>query len=166
MGAAGRPALPIPLGKRYGRLVVIGRGQTRVNNKPTWECLCDCGNRKDIRGTQLQRGTTVTCGCREGRARVDPPGWPRREDHALYTTWRGMRERCQYLKHVAYDRYGGRGIRVCERWDGDFRAFVEDMGPKPTAQHSIDRIDPDGNYEPSNCRWATASEQNSNKRRT
>jgi hypothetical protein len=80
-----------------------------------------------------------------------------------YRSWRAMRDRCNCESHSEYKRYGARGIRVCERWN-DFTLFLADMGPKPTARHSIDRIDPDGNYEPSNCRWATAIEQARNKR--
>lgn len=84
--------------------------------------------------------------------------------HPLYFTWRGMRERCRSPKHHAYHDYGGRGIRVCDRWNSSFSAFAEDMGQRPSAAHTLDRINSNGNYEPGNVRWATAKQQANNRR--
>lgn len=82
-----------------------------------------------------------------------------------YPCWSAMRQRCHNWRNVDYHNYGGRGITVCDRWFESFDAFLEDMGPRPSPKHSIERMDNDGNYEPGNCKWATASEQNSNQRR-
>lgn len=84
--------------------------------------------------------------------------------HPLYKTWQSMIVRCTRPIHESYPNYGGKGIRVCERWSNSFWAFVEDMGPKPTPKHTLDRVDSTGNYEPANCRWATHREQRANSK--
>lgn len=91
-------------------------------------------------------------------------GGHQRSEHPNYGIWAGMLTRCYNAKHNTFPRYGGRGITVCDRWRQDFAAFAEDMGPRPSTSHSIDRIDGTGNYEPGNCRWATNAEQVANKR--
>jgi hypothetical protein len=96
---------------------------------------------------------------KRGRPRVDNL----KKRHPLYNTWGKMKSRCYNPNNIRYDRYGGRGIRVCARWMNSFQAFVEDMGEKPTPGHQLDRIDNDGNYEPSNCGWATRAEQTYNQ---
>lgn len=88
-----------------------------------------------------------------------------RKTHPLYTVWQAMRQRCYDINTNSYEYYGGRGITVCERWRNSYHSFVADMGERPTAKHQLDRVDPDGNYEPSNCRWVTTKEQANNKRK-
>ena len=119
------------------------------------------------------------CGCAKTKAepyvykKKDNPNWvsPARKevkdvDHPLYHTWQSMKQRCYRATHPKYIHYGGRGITVCDAWKHSFNTFAKDMGPKPTPNHSIDRINNEGNYEPSNCRWATVKEQNNNKRKS
>jgi hypothetical protein len=93
-----------------------------------------------------------------------PPDYQRRQTHPLYETWRGILKRCLYPKAIGYMNYGGRGITICKRWKDSFEAFVSDVGPRPSAHHTLDRKNNDGNYEPGNVRWATRIEQNSNGR--
>lgn len=95
-----------------------------------------------------------------------PYEFHRRRHTPEYTVWAGMVQRCEDVKCKSYPRYGGRGIKVCKQWRYSFVAFVRDVGPRPSPQHSLDRINNNGNYEPGNCRWATAQEQQRNSRWT
>ena len=149
-------------GLRFGRLLVIRRGANNGRHV-MWEVACDCGQTKRVRGNRLERGTTRSCGClaRElcsKRARTHG-----RSHTPEHITWGSMIERCSNRRCRGYRNYGARGISVCERWKR-FEHFYADMGPRPSPSHSIDRIDPAGNYEPGNCRWATNDAQQTNKR--
>lgn len=126
-------------------------------------CLCDCGNRKIIAYSNIKRGSSKSCGCLHA-SRIGAlnrvHGMTRTK---VYRAWKHLRERINNPNCKKYSLYGGRGISLCERWN-KFENFIEDMGQPPTSFHSIDRINVNGNYEPGNCRWATAKEQARNKR--
>lgn len=146
-------------GKVFGKLTVVDIDRTE-GGLSYWLCSCACGGSRVVRNGNLTSGNTKSCGCTKRNPRKH--GLLHRPE---YRTWSSMRTRCENPHSISYNRYGGRGIQVCERWR-EFANFFSDMGPRPSAHHSIDRIDSDGDYEPRNCRWATRKEQSDNKART
>lgn len=156
----GRPMLDL-VGSTFGRLTVVRFADVAHGSR--WECRCACGNTRTVHGSQLTKGATVSCGCWR-RTRKDKGTGP--SSTPEYRAWVAMRHRCTDENHADYPSYGGRGIRMCDRWLNSFEAFLADMGPRPTPEHSIDRRDNDSHYEPGNCRWATVEQQNRNKRNT
>lgn len=156
------------VGLRYGRLVVIKYAGYSLNESAVWECLCDCGNIKICRGISLTVGDTKSCGClhhewagKYGERRKKHGHTKERKHSPTYSSWAAMIERCTNIKYAHFDRYGGRGIKVCKRWL-KFENFLEDMGERPT-KHTLDRINSDKNYTKKNCRWSTQKEQCNNK---
>ena len=149
------------VGKKFGRLTVIGTLEKR------FICLCDCRTICDKQASNVRSGKTRSCGCLNREVTRERNfkhgGKQRAEVSGEYNNWVAMRQRCSNPNIKHYSNYGGRGISICGRWDS-FAAFREDMGPRPSKKHSIDRINVDGNYEPGNCRWATPKEQRKNQR--
>lgn len=156
-------------GQQFGRLTAVKRLPFKRPHS-VWLCRCECGRTKKVALASLRRGLTRSCGClyrevfavqnnnfRHGastRERMTPE----------YVSWFSMKARCYNPNAANYHLYGGRGIKICERWRSSFTNFLEDMGPKPTPSHSIDRINNDSNYEPANCKWSTSKEQAANRR--
>lgn len=151
-------------GRRFDRLLVLAPAAAQGK----WLCRCVCGTKREVWATHLKRGNTRSCGCLNSEvvaarnvAEAEHGMWRSNE----FAIWQGMIQRCS--EHVEASKrkvYYERGIRVCDRWRASFVSFYEDMGPRPSKKHSLDRIENDKGYEPGNVRWATASQQANNKR--
>lgn len=153
-------------GQRFGMLTVIKMSDIRKHRYVCWECRCDCGNTTVVIGTHLTSGNTRSCGRHAATGKNNGNYEHGLFDNELYKRWQSVKTRCYNPNSNSYPNYGGRGIKVCEEWKGSFEAFYEwamENGYEKGLQ--IDRVDNDGNYEPSNCRWIT-SKENYNNRRT
>lgn len=146
------------IGQRFGNYTIIAKSDRRLpsGGRPFYACRCDCGSVREVNIQILRSGRAKGCGCRlfKHGMRHTP----------LYGVWQAMINRCHNPNVDRFRDYGGRGIKVCDRWRGSFQAFFDDMGDRPSDDHQIDRIDNDGDYEPGNCRWVPRKDQQRNKR--
>lgn len=149
-------------GQVFGHLTVLSR--VSATGQAKWLCRCKCGAERTYPGYELRNGHIKSCGCQRG-----PSSKERNTTHGMtrtptYQVWVNMRNRCYRPEVRGYERYGGAGIAVCESWRSSFEAFLKDMGPRPVG-FQLDRIDPTGDYSPSNCRWVDINTQANNKKR-
>jgi hypothetical protein len=152
--------------ERYGRLTVL-KDVERYGYRRRVQCQCDCGNIKNYYYASIKSNHTTSCGClkKESKHLIKHSDSRIGKVTKEYVTWQNMKRRCDNPNKKCWMDYGGRGIKVCDRWINSYENFLLDMGRKPTPFHSIDRINVNGDYEPSNCKWSTKSEQQYNRRK-
>jgi hypothetical protein len=176
------PARSLSPGDKFGRLTVVCYSHTNKHKNQVWLLRCACGGSATVTTAELRKSGTQSCGCLKrdtmaarnmataiannnspelsGRSIADP------DVRSLYDVWKAMRQRCNNPNDKEYANYGGRGVKVCERWDRSFAAFLSDMGTRPSSKHSIDRENNEKGYEPGNMRWANPAQQVRNRRIT
>lgn len=155
----GKTKITYPYGEKFGDLTVICESLTSLNGMATcWWCKCTCGKELIVVGTRLRSGNAKSCGCTRFK-RLYKHHMTGRTEHNI---WRTMLARCSNPNFKNYKYWGGKGIRVCERWK-EFSNFYSDMGDRPSKDYSIDRIDGSKDYSPDNCKWSTRIEQNNNR---
>lgn len=151
-------------GKTFGKWRVIEYVKS-VNGKAHWKCQCECGIFKDVEGCTLKSGRSVSCRKCSAKNVGDMLREHTMRGTKVWRTWLSIKTRCTNPRQVkAYKYYGAKGVKVCDQWMESFQAFYDHIGDPPTPEHSIDRIDPFGNYEPGNVRWATSQQQRANLR--
>ncbi len=152
------------IGQRFGRLLVVSINGKNKHNNVCWLVKCDCGTQKTVASGDLRNNHTKSCGCLKTEKLNIFNSTHRLSKSAEYNIWNLIKSRCYREKDSRFHDYGGRGIKVSKRWKNSFENFIMDMGPRPSNRYSIDRINNNGNYTKSNCRWATNIEQCNNTR--
>ena len=161
------------LGKRVHRWTLLSIGESLTSasgrKRPRWLCRCDCGNEKLVLQQSLllalrsEEGGSRSCGCLAVEANIRHGHNRGQQPTSEYMAWLSAKKRCSNSSNASFHRYGARGIRICTRWCNSFKSFLQDMGPKPDPSYSLDRVDPNGDYEPTNCRWAPIGVQSRNR---
>ena len=149
--------------QKFTRLKVLERADN-LNNQVRWRCICDCGNEVIVRSAALRNGYTKSCGCLSRDRTIKRNKTHGLSKHRLYSIYKNMKQRCYNKNRPDYQRYGGKGVRICKEWLDDFKTFYDWAYENGYSDGlSIDRIDVDGNYEPSNCRWVDDKTQARNR---
>ena len=152
------------VGERFGRLVVVEKDKAR-NGHVRWRCKCDCGKECIVYGSSLKTGNTTSCGCYKAENSKRLYSSVRQNDKRLYAVWNGIKQRCLNKNSRSYHNYGGRGIKICDEWANDYKSFYNwAMRSGYQSGLQIDRIDNDGDYCESNCRFVSRNIQSNNKR--
>lgn len=152
------------IGAKFNRLTILGMSTNGSNYAKRVICICDCGNNTTVNLANLKNSNTKSCGCLWSETIIKTNTFHGMSSTREYSCWEHIKTRCYNTKAECYPDYGGRGIKVCDRWLNSFENFFKDMGNCPSKKHSVERVENDGDYEPNNCKWATGFEQAGNKR--
>lgn len=164
---ANRPGTPPRYhleGQKFGRWLVLERSHANSHYSYFWSCVCDCGTRRNVLQKSLLSGLSRSCGCLKREVASETSKKHGLSNTKEYKIWAGIKDRCHNPDTPSYKNYGARNIRVCQRWLDSFEDFMEDMGERPSPLHTVDRINNNEGYFPSNCRWATRKQQQRNSR--
>lgn len=152
-------------GDVFGRWTVVCCDRVDKNGHMRWICRCECGVERAVVGSTMVTGRSLSCGCLQRERAMGAPVKHGMSGTPEYKAWQQALQRCENPHHRLYKHYGGRGITVCASWRESFTAFYEHIGPRPSPDHSLDRVDNDSGYRPGNVRWATTLEQNRNRQK-